>query len=288
MNSKLERLVVTVTVVMGFVAAPGATAQEVPVKNGEKIAFFGDTFTLYGQQKPSGFVNLVISGLKGNSITALAIPAGMGGNNSNQLLDRLERDVISKKPNWLALSCGVYGMFMTPLDSYKKNMSTIVDTCQAAGIHVMLLTSFYEDPKHSANDKMTVYNEFLRGLARKNNCLLADISADMLAAISNAPSGHTGLMLMADASEKMNPSGYMLIATCILRGFGLNEAQIQKAQAAWLEIPAACCEGSSKLRFTVRQWRQLEAEAAQKKTTVPDLVNAKLAALAESFAAQQR
>ena len=80
---------------------------EIAVKSGDKIAFLGDSITQGGWRNATGYVRLVMSGLEANGVKAEAIPAGIGGHKSNDMLARLERDVISKKPQWMTLSCGV-------------------------------------------------------------------------------------------------------------------------------------------------------------------------------------
>ena len=59
------------------------------------------------------------------------IPAGVGGNTSKDMLARLDRDVLSKKPDWMTLSCGVndvwHGATGVPLDQYQQNITSIVE-----------------------------------------------------------------------------------------------------------------------------------------------------------------
>ena len=66
-------------------------AEEVAVKSGEKIAFMGDSITQDGASGPGGYVHLVISGLKAVGVLAQAIPAGISGHKSNDMLKRLKR-----------------------------------------------------------------------------------------------------------------------------------------------------------------------------------------------------
>ena len=110
----------------------GAPATNLAVKNNESIAVLGDSITQFGADLPGGYVRLVISGLQANGVTAVPIPAGVSGNKSNQMLDRLEAAVLNKKPAWLFLSCGVndvmHGANGIPLDQYKPNITAIVDT----------------------------------------------------------------------------------------------------------------------------------------------------------------
>lgn len=108
--------------------------------NNDKIAFLGDSITWYGNVYATGYVNLVMSGLEANEIHAEKIPAGRGGHTSRHMLERLERDVLDKKPQIMILSCGVndvwHGKHGVPLPDYKKNITAIVEKAQSAGIKV--------------------------------------------------------------------------------------------------------------------------------------------------------
>jgi lysophospholipase L1-like esterase len=159
-------------------------AQNIPLTSGEKIAFLGDSITA-GGMGTMGYCSLVISGLEANGVNVAAIGAGVSGHKSNQMLERLERDVIAKKPNWMTLSCGVndvwHGANGVPLDAYKKNITEIVDKAMAAGIKVMLLTATMigEDASNANNQKLAAYNDFIRALAKEKKCLLGDLNSEM-------------------------------------------------------------------------------------------------------------
>jgi lysophospholipase L1-like esterase len=273
---------------VGLLATAGR-AQEIAVKNGEKIAFLGDSITQQGAGSPSGYVRLVISGLEANGVKAEAIPAGISGHKSNQMLERLDRDVISKKPNWMTLSCGVndvwHGERGVPLDQYKTNITSIVDKAQAAGIKVMLLTStmIREDQTTPENQKLVAYNDFLRALAAEKKLPLADLNADMQAAIKAAPP-HRGNLLTGDGVH-MNPLGNQMMAAGVLKAFGLSDAQLQKAREAWLDTPRAV-EFSPKTALTLRQYNQLSDLAIKQNRSVNDLLNEELAKAIEALLKQ--
>ncbi len=97
---------------------------EIAIKSGEKVAFLGDSITQQGKSSPTGYVNLVSDGLAQHGVAIEVIGAGISGHKSNQMLERLERDVLSKKPQWMTLSCGVndvwHGARGVALDEYKK------------------------------------------------------------------------------------------------------------------------------------------------------------------------
>jgi len=219
------------------ITASGVAAQEILVKDGETIAFLGDSITELGVAG-RGYVHLVASGLEANGIKIKIIGAGIHRHTSNDMLERLERDVLSKKPHWMTLSCGVNDTWLeVPLDTYKKNITTILDRCQAAGVKVTILTATMigKDPANVNNQRVIPQNEFLRVLAKERKCPLADLHADMLAILKNAPANPAegeGNSLTFDGVH-MNEAGNRMMALGVLRAFGLNEEQIRKARTAW-------------------------------------------------------
>jgi len=228
---------VTMAVVMGSTLA---LAAELHVKDGQKIAFMGDSITA-GGVKPKGYVSLTIKGLEAVGVKATAIPAGISGHKSNQMLARLEKDALSKKPDWMTLSCGVndvwHGAKGVSLEDYKVNITKIVEQCQTAGVKVMILTStmIKETQTNELNQKLVPYNDFLRTLAAEKKCLLADLNADMQAAIAKAGPEKKGNILTGDGVH-MNAAGNEMMALGVLKAFGLTEEQLQKAQKSWAEI----------------------------------------------------
>lgn len=258
-----------------LVLAVAAWAADPLVKSGDSIGFLGDSITQYGAASPSGYVRLVISGLEANGIKATAIPAGVSGHKSDQMLERLQRDVLAKKPTWMTLSCGVndvwHGARGIPLDQYKTNITAIVDKAQAAGTKVVILTStmIKEDAGNAENKTLAGYNDFLRALAKEKQCPLADLNADMQAAVQAAPK--TGNALTVDGVH-MNPAGNRMMALGVLRAFGLDDAQLAKAKEAWLDIPKAV-PLSTKAAVTLRQYAKLEEMAAAQKKPVSEVLD---------------
>ncbi|MEI6165891.1 MAG: GDSL-type esterase/lipase family protein [bacterium] len=235
------------------------SAQELIVKNGAKIAFLGDSITQFGGNNPGGYVNLVIKGLEANGLKVSPIKAGISGHKSDDMLARVDRDVIEKKPDLMTLSCGVndvwHGARGVVLDQYKTNITAIVDKAQAAKIQVVILTStLIKAPDSVESVKLDAYNDFLRSLAKERNLPLADLSADMKAIIKEkgAKAG-----LTTDGVH-MAINGDMMMATGVLRALGLNPSQIEKANEAWLDIPDTCAVTA---KFTLRQYGKLSEKA---------------------------
>ena len=238
LRSFLSRTVLALSLAAIVHSAHAAIA----VKSGEKIGFLGDSITAGGWSNPAGYVRLVMAGLKANGIDAEAVPAGISGHKSNDMLARLEKDVLSKKPQWMTLSCGVndvwHGAKGVLLDQYKENITKIVDTATAAGAKVVITTAtvIYEKLDSPQNVQLAPYNDFLRALAKEKNLPLADLNA-MFHERIKAENQPDKKVLTSDGVH-MNGEGNKLMATGVLRAMGLDDAAMAKARESWTDITA--------------------------------------------------
>jgi hypothetical protein len=64
--------------------------------------------------------------------------------------------------------------------------------------------------------------------------LLADLNADMQAIITKAGPEKKGNIITSDGVH-MAPAGNEMMATGVLRAFGLSDEQIAKAKASWAD-----------------------------------------------------
>jgi len=287
--SRLFSALTSAVLAVSLFAFVRTASAEILVKSGEKIGFLGDSITAAGWGNPAGYVRLVIAGFAANGVNVEPVPAGIGGHKSNDMLARLERDVLNKKPQWMTLSCGVndvwHGVTGVPLDdaqaaatvykqeknnpkepekgTYKKNITEIVEKAQAAGVKVMILTAtvIKEDLKNDENHKLAPFNDFLRELAKDKHLLLADLNEDFQKRITaeNKP----GEKVLTVDGVHMNTEGNKLMATGILRAFGLNESEIKKAQESWAPLEVAAAEAAKKAAEAKAKADAAKAEAAK-------------------------
>jgi lysophospholipase L1-like esterase len=251
---------------LSLLIAFGQTARaEILVKSGEKVAFMGDSITAAGWGNAAGYVKLIVAGLAANGVDVTPVPAGISGHKSNDMLARLDRDVLSKKPQWMTLSCGVndvwHGKNGVPLDdaqasagqyekpdkgTYEKNITQIVDQAEAAGVKVVILTAtvIQEDLAGADNKKLAPYNEFLRKLAKEKHLPLADLNAMFQEKIKEANQPKTKVFTVDGVH--MNTEGNKIMATGVLQAFGLDAAQIKKAQEAWVPMEAQASADAKK------------------------------------------
>lgn len=269
----------TATALVAF----SSISAEIAVKSGEKIAFLGDSITAGGWGNPAGYVRLVIAGLEANGIKAEPVPAGISGHKSDQMLARLDKDVLSKKPQWMTLSCGVndvwHGPRGVPLDdamaksgtyddkvgtrgTYKANITAIIDQAQAAGVKPVMLTAtvINENLACKENGLLAPYNDFLRQLAKEKGVPLADLNA-MCQERIKAENKPTVKVLTSDGVH-MATEGNKLMALGVLQAFGLNAAELDKAKASWPPLEALAEEAAKKAAEAKAKAAAEKAEAA--------------------------
>jgi len=241
------------------------------VKPEDKVAFLGDSITAQGWGNPAGYVKLIVAAFEANGIKITPLAAGIGGHKSNDMLARVDRDVLSKKPQWMTLSCGVndvwHGNKGVPLDdaqaaaqtyekrssiepdkgTYQKNITQIVEKAQATGVQVVILTAtvIKEDLGNDENKKLAAYNDFLRKLAKEKHLPLADLNGMIRERIKAA--NQPGKNVFTVDGVHMNAEGNKIMATGVLQAFGFNAAQLKKAEAAWVPMVAQAADEAKKV-----------------------------------------
>lgn len=247
-------------VTLACLSAVAARESDLLIKEGEKIAFMGDSITQSGNRK-NGYVTLVMDALNREGLKVTHVPAGVSGNRSPDMLARLDKAVISKEPDWMLLSCGVNDVWHftlqlgnrtftgVPLDDYKKNIREIISKAEEADIKVVVLTSTMigEDPEKDTNKKLEPYNAFLRALAMEKGLPLADLNKDMQAALKEIPDSEGKAKMFGEPGYQrnlknklttdgchMNKLGNIMMAKGVLRTLGLSDEKIADAEKSWV------------------------------------------------------
>lgn len=216
-----------------------AQAQNFILKDGDSIVFLGDSITQAGA-RPEGYVTLfkVFCGVNGFEVKVTN--AGISGHKSNDMLARLQKDVLDHHPTWVSVSCGVNDVWHlfahsgkgVPLPEYKENMTKIVERCQKAGAKVLLLTAtpIYEDLNSKENQKLREYNVFLRWLAKEKGLVLCDLFE---AFAKQYREKQVEENVLTTDGVHMKPKGNRLMAGEILRALGASGRQMRLAERRW-------------------------------------------------------
>jgi lysophospholipase L1-like esterase len=261
------------TAIICGLTAPQRASAGVLVQSGQKVAFLGDSITGFGWSKPAGWVHLVVDSLTSDGVVIQPIPSGYGGNTSTDMASRIDTDILAKKPDWVLLCCGANDVWKTPtLAQYEANVTSMVKKCQASHIKVMLLTvtPVVEDLSNSLNIPVANYNTFLRQFALQNGCVLAETNVPYCDAL--AKKTIKGNALTVDGIH-MNPAGDFIIATAVLKAFGLSDKVIEASRARWLTIPDGVPLDVT-VQITPQQWFELRGLAAKQGEDVPTFASA--------------
>ncbi|HQP97612.1 MAG TPA: SGNH/GDSL hydrolase family protein [bacterium] len=209
------------------------------LQDGNRIVFLGNSITEAGTTA-EGYITLFRLFCDVNGYEIESLNAGISGHKSNDMLARLQTDVIDKKPDWVSISCGVNDVWHfnhtppqgIPLEDYQKNMTEIVEHCTAAGIKILLLTAtpIFENPDGPENTRLAAYNAFLRDLAKEKKLLLCDLSE---ACLKQYKEKRTTENVLTTDGVHMNPKGYRLMAREILRTLGATSQEIRQAEKRW-------------------------------------------------------
>lgn len=215
------------------------TPKDFQLKDGDIFVFLGDSITQAGAQ-PEGYVSLFQLFCDVNGYEIKTINAGIGGHKSNDMLARLEKDVLSHKPNWVSISCGVNDVWHSfspnltgvPLPDYQKNMTEIVGRCLQAGAKVILLTAtpIMEKIDSPENQKLKDYNDFLRQLAKEKKILLCDLNQTFTEWYKQKLNDEN---LMTTDGVHMNPRGNRVMAAEIVKSLGAKANELAQAKKRW-------------------------------------------------------
>lgn len=261
-----------VALMLGSGFSPGA----IVVKDGESIAFLGDSLTQLGNlQKPNGYVNLVIEGLKASGVNATPIPAGIGGNTTRDMLARLDKDVIAKKPTWMTLNSGINDSSRMDLGEFSANLTKIVDQATAAGIQVILITTTIgagENLESPETLKRQTFAEAFTKLGKERNLLVVDMNRVMARELTERKNdGVKGLHLTYDGTH-LNGLGNQIFAAEILRTLGVPEPAVAALRQRWDDYPFAVAMPE----LSVNDWITLKARADKNGITIEEQVSAVL------------
>ncbi|MFP6677954.1 MAG: SGNH/GDSL hydrolase family protein [Pirellulaceae bacterium] len=109
-----------------------------------RVVCFGDSVTgvYYHTGSRRAYADMLGIALRRISprATVQMINAGISGHTTVNALERIDRDVLSHKPDLVTVMFGLNDMTRVPLDQYKLNLTEIVTRCRVAGCEVMLAT----------------------------------------------------------------------------------------------------------------------------------------------------
>ncbi|HZO91710.1 MAG TPA: SGNH/GDSL hydrolase family protein [Chthonomonadaceae bacterium] len=208
------------------------------------VVCLGDSITEY----PEGYVTVM------RNLLAAAYPernlqivnAGVGGNKAPDMLARLQRDVIARKPDWVTINVGIndvwHGFYDfaaeracpegngpggVSLEEYTQALTLMVDALrEATDAQIVLLTPTVigedvDNPENIANRKLEGYVEAMRRVAEAHSTYLAPTHEDCVRAIRAGKAANPDYRLTTDGVH-MNPVGNFVMALSVLYTLGFG------------------------------------------------------------------
>ena len=219
-------------VLMTAAILSGCTGENMILRQGGRIIFFGDSITELGV-KPKGYVSLIREELATRypDLGIEVIGAGISGNKVPDLQNRLVRDVLQKKPTGVVIYIGINDVWHwnlnnlkgTTKEQFESGLREIIARIQYSGSGVILCTPTVigekRDSSNTQDPMLREYSEISRKIAKDQSVQLCDLHRAFQAylAVHNTENKEKGI-LTTDGVH-LNDEGNKLVANELLKYF---------------------------------------------------------------------
>jgi isoamyl acetate esterase len=235
----LRNIMLTVGMLAAAAFARAAAADDDPaqkqveLKRGDKIIFFGDSLTaLAGIDGPKdkgvtkGYVRIFREAIreqhkdKGIDVDWVAT----GGHTVPDLLKRVDKDVIAKKPTIVVVQIGCNDARRIPKDTFRSSLEELIDRLQREKIQVIQCTLTSVGEKHDGSNrddaKLEEFAAVEREVAKAKGVPLNDLrKAFVTHWKKNNPDNKPSGILTYDGNH-FNDAGHEFVAEQMLKKFG--------------------------------------------------------------------
>jgi lysophospholipase L1-like esterase len=220
-----------VVMAAGFGLTDDPAEMKVELKKGDSIIFFGDSLTeLAGKEAPKdqvarGYVRIVRETLqqthKDKNIEVDWVATG--GHTVPDLLKRVDKDVIARKPTIVVIQIGCNDARRIPKETFKSSLEELIDRLQKANIQVIQCTLTSVGEKHDGTNKddpkLEEFAEVEREVAKAKKVPLNDLRKAFVAYWKkNNPDNKPSGLLTYDGNH-FNQKGHDFVAEQMLRKF---------------------------------------------------------------------
>jgi isoamyl acetate esterase len=205
--------------------------RQVELKKGDRIIFFGDSLTSLavddtsGKHFTKGYVQTVRETLQAqHKDKDLQIDAvATGGHTVPDLVKRVDKDVIAKKPTIVVIQIGCNDARRVPKETFQSSLEELHDKLKAAGIQAIQCSLTSVGEKHDGSNKddakMEEFAQVEREIAKAKDVSLNDLRKAFVSYWKehnkeNKPSG----ILTYDGNH-FNQTGHDFVAEQMLKKF---------------------------------------------------------------------
>ncbi|RMG35668.1 MAG: hypothetical protein D6725_12175 [Planctomycetota bacterium] len=207
------------------------------VRPGDRIVFLGDSITAAAVRK-DGFITRIGEFVRKErpDWKLELIGAGISGNKVPDLQKRLDRDVLSRRPDVVVVYIGINDVWHwnrnagTPKDAYEVGLRDVVARIQKAGAQVLLCTPSVIGEKTDGSNRfdsmLDEYAAISRKVARELHCGLLDLRRRFLAKLKQINKDNRSKGILTTDGVHLNAAGNRFVAECMLEGLGMKPARL--------------------------------------------------------------
>jgi lysophospholipase L1-like esterase len=218
-------------VTRGVAADEDPADKTVELKKGDRIIIFGDSLTaLAGQEEPKkfvtkGYVRIVRETLqethKDKDVTVDWVATG--GHTVPDLLKRVDKDVIAKKPTIVVIQIGCNDARRIAKDQFKASLEDLIDKLQKVNIQVIQCTLTSVGEKHDGTNKddpkLEEFAQVEREVAKAKKVPLNDLRKAFVAHWKKNNPGNKGSGILTYDGNHFNDAGHKFVAEQMLKKF---------------------------------------------------------------------
>jgi len=231
----LSTIMPMVCVVSMFAFATGSATGQDMISENDKIVFLGDSITQAGA-RPNGYVSLFAAAVKEQLAekNVEVIGAGISGNRVPNLQKRLQKDVLSKKPNLVFIYIGINDVWHslknrgTSKEDFESGLRDIIKQINDVGSKVVLCTpSMIGEKTDGSNDldsMLEEYSAISRKVASETDSKLLDLRKAFVDHLKTANPKNKQKGILTGDGVHLNKSGNLFVANQMLGAVGLKPA----------------------------------------------------------------
>ncbi len=214
---------------MTLLASPDHAA-DAQSRSARRLVFFGDSITEQGAL-PGGYVTIIRDSIQSNPATSdvEVVGAGVSGNKVTDLLDRVDHDVLARRPDIVVIYIGINDVwhFTMPFHTgttaprFAAGLAELVTRIQTAGGRVVICTPSVVGEKARGLNRLDPlldeYADTLRSVAGRFHAPLVDLRNEFFTYLaSHNPDHHNEGILTVDGVH-LSQAGNRFVADAILR-----------------------------------------------------------------------
>ncbi|MEX0702025.1 MAG: SGNH/GDSL hydrolase family protein [Planctomycetales bacterium] len=202
------------------------------MKQRDRVVFFGDSITQAGAGK-GGYVTLVREAVERRhpDLGVEIIGAGTSGNRVPDLQQRLDRDVLAKKPTVCVVYIGINDVWHTERgrgtskEEYEAGLDDLLSRLKGAGVRTILCTPSVIGERADGSNKLDAlldeYSAISRAVAQKHGVQALDLRAKFLAHLKDANEGNAEKNVLTTDGVHLNAAGNRFVAAQMLAALGV-------------------------------------------------------------------